>query len=98
MMELIDQLSTQAMFVGVQVMGTDPMIFLTRVTAPFIFGTIVVLNMLQNSLFAQMAQPRKVRVMRTAERGRAVLHDPEVVADLALGVGAPREAIARANR
>jgi len=24
---------------------------------------------------AQMAQPRKVRVMRTAERGRAVLHD-----------------------
>ena len=48
-----------AMFVGVQVMGTDPMIFLTRVTAPFIFGTIVVLNMLQNSLFAKMAQPLK---------------------------------------
>ena len=40
-------------------MGLDPMIFLTRVTVPFIFGTIIVLNMLQNSLFAKMAQPVK---------------------------------------
>jgi hypothetical protein len=32
---------------------------LTRVTAPFIFGTIIVLNMLQNSLFAKMRQPLK---------------------------------------
>ena len=32
---------------------------LTRVTAPFIFGTIIVLNMLQNSLFATLAQPLK---------------------------------------
>ena len=48
-----------AMFAGVEVMGIDPMIFLTRVTAPFIFGTIIVLNMLQNSLFAKMAQPMK---------------------------------------
>jgi hypothetical protein len=29
------------------------------VTAPFIFGSIIVLNMLQNSLFARMAQPLK---------------------------------------
>jgi hypothetical protein len=35
----------------------DPMWVLTRVTAPFIFGTIVVLNMLQNSLFAALRQP-----------------------------------------
>jgi hypothetical protein len=48
-----------AMYVGVGLMGTDPMIFLTRVTAPFIFGTIIVLNMLQNSLVATMAQPLK---------------------------------------
>ena len=40
-------------------MSKDPMWVLTRVTAPFIFGTIVVLNMLQNSLFAKMAQPLK---------------------------------------
>jgi len=37
----------------------DPMWVLTRVTAPFIFGTIVVLNMLQNSLFAKLRQPLK---------------------------------------
>jgi hypothetical protein len=48
-----------AMWVGVGMMGMDPMTFLTRVTVPFIFGTIIVLNMLQNSLFASMAQPAK---------------------------------------
>ncbi len=37
----------------------DPMWVLTRVTAPFIFGTMVVLNMLQNSLFARLRQPLK---------------------------------------
>ena len=35
------------------------MAFLTEVTVPFIFGSIIVLNMLQNSLFAKMAQPVK---------------------------------------
>jgi len=37
----------------------DPMWVLTRVSAPVIFGTIVVLNMLGNSLFAKLAQPLK---------------------------------------
>jgi len=45
--------------IGIQAMGVDPMVFLTRVTVPFIFGTIIVLNMLQNSLFATLAQPSK---------------------------------------
>jgi hypothetical protein len=45
--------------IGIGAMGMDPMVFLTRVTVPFIFGTIIVLNMLQNSLFATMAQPMK---------------------------------------
>ena len=36
--------------------GMEPMFVLTRVTAPFIFGTIIVLNMLQNSLFAGVTQ------------------------------------------
>ena len=40
-------------------LGIDPMYVLTRFTAPFIFGTIVVLNMLQGSLFARMHQPLK---------------------------------------
>jgi hypothetical protein len=39
--------------------GLRPMYILTRVTAPFIFGTIIVLNMLQNSLFASLTQPAK---------------------------------------
>src|SRR5262245_31572908 len=40
-------------------LGVDPMYLLTRFTAPFIFGTIVVLNMLQNSSFARLRQPVK---------------------------------------
>lgn len=48
-----------ATYVGQTVMGTDPMVFLTRVTVPFIFGSIVVLNMLQNSLAASLKQPVK---------------------------------------
>ena len=40
-------------------MSKDPMWVLTRVTAPFIFGTIIVLNMLQNSLCARLRQPLK---------------------------------------
>jgi hypothetical protein len=37
--------------------GMAPMFILTGVTAPFIFGTIIVLNMLQNSPFACIARP-----------------------------------------
>jgi len=32
---------------------------LTSITAPFIFGSILVLNMFQNSLYATLAQPVK---------------------------------------
>jgi hypothetical protein len=46
-----------AMWVGIGLLGADPMSFLTGVTAPFIFGTIIMLNMLQNSLFSTMTQP-----------------------------------------
>ena len=56
-------------------MGTDPMIFLTRVTVPFIFGTIIVLNMLQNSLFAKMTQP----VKGAGQRHRGDRHRPGAV-------------------
>jgi hypothetical protein len=47
------------MWVTLGVIGMDPMIVLTRVTAPVIFGAIIVLNMLQNSLFEGKAQPLK---------------------------------------
>jgi hypothetical protein len=51
------------MWVTLGVIGMDPMIVLTRVTAPAIFGSIIVLNMLQNSLcsflFGAKTQPLK---------------------------------------
>src|SRR5437867_11209535 len=39
--------------------GMDVMAFLVRVPVPFIFGTIIVMNMLQGSLFAKRTQPVK---------------------------------------
>jgi hypothetical protein len=47
------------MWVTLDLIGMDPMIVLTRLTAPVIFGAIIVLNMLQNSLFDGKAQPLK---------------------------------------
>ena len=47
------------MWVTLGPLSVDPMYVLTRLTAPFIFGTIIVLNMLQNSVFARMQQPLK---------------------------------------
>jgi uncharacterized membrane protein AbrB (regulator of aidB expression) len=35
------------------------MVFLVTVPIPYIFGTIIVLNMLQNSLMAKLTQPAK---------------------------------------
>jgi hypothetical protein len=46
-------------YVGVAAMAMDPLQFMVRVPIPFIFGTIIVLNMLQGSLFAKAAQPLK---------------------------------------
>lgn len=47
------------MWITTGILALDPMYVLTRVAAPFIFGTIIVLNMLQNSLFATLRQPLK---------------------------------------
>lgn len=46
-------------YIGVFAMGMDPITFMVAVPIPFIFGTIIVLNMLQNSLFAKKTQPVK---------------------------------------
>ena len=45
--------------IGTRSLNMDVVVFLVRVPIPFIFGTIVVLNMLQNSLFAKISQPAK---------------------------------------
>ena len=52
-------LGALAYYVGVNMMGMDPMIFLTSGPIPFIFGTIVLLNMMHNSIFAKFSQPLK---------------------------------------
>lgn len=44
---------------GVGLLKLDPMTFLVTAPVPYIFGTIVVLNMFQNSLFAKLTQPMK---------------------------------------
>jgi hypothetical protein len=48
-----------AFYIGVVAMGMDPVAFMVRVPVPFIFGTIVVQNMLKGSLFAGQKQPVK---------------------------------------
>jgi hypothetical protein len=48
-----------AFYIGVDVMKMDVVVFQDTVPIPFIFGTIVVLNMLQGSLFAKLTQPLK---------------------------------------
>ncbi len=46
-----------AFSIGVVALGMDVVQFMVRVPVPFIFGTIVVLNMLKGSLFARYGQP-----------------------------------------
>jgi hypothetical protein len=46
-------------YIGIFTLAMDPLTFMVRVPIPFIFGTIIVLNMLQNSLFAKQTQPVK---------------------------------------
>jgi hypothetical protein len=48
-----------AFWIGTSVLQMDVMIFMLTVPIPYIFGTIVVLNMLQNSLTAKLAQPAR---------------------------------------
>lgn len=46
-------------WIGVGVMQMDPMVFMVTVPIPYIFGTIIVLNMFQNSLVGKLSQPAK---------------------------------------
>ena len=48
-----------AFYVGVNVMHMDVVRFLVRVSVPLIFGSIVVLNMLGNTLAGKLKQPLK---------------------------------------
>jgi len=46
-------------YLGTRTFGMTPPAFLVTVPVPFIFGSVVLLNMLQHSLFAGRAQPVK---------------------------------------
>jgi|SRR5665213_2065837 len=48
-----------AYYIGVKALGMDVVSFMVHVPVIYIFGTIIVLNMLQGSLFEKMAQPLK---------------------------------------
>jgi hypothetical protein len=48
-----------AFWIGVGILKLDVMAFLVTAPVPYIFGTIVVLNMFQNSLFQNLTQPLK---------------------------------------
>jgi hypothetical protein len=48
-----------AFYIGTSVLKMDPVAFMVTVPIPFIFGTIIVLNMLQGSLFGTLKQPLK---------------------------------------
>ena len=46
-------------YIGTVVMAMDPVIYMVRVPVAYLFGSIVVLNIFQNSLFAKLPQPTK---------------------------------------
>ena len=46
-------------WIGVSLMQMDVMVFMLTVPIPYIFGSIIVLNMLQNSVMAKLTQPAK---------------------------------------
>ena len=52
-------LGSAIFYVGVVAQGMDPVAFMVDVPVPFIFGTIVVQNMLKGSLFEGLTQPGK---------------------------------------
>jgi hypothetical protein len=79
------------MWITTSVLALDPMYVLTRVTAPFIFGTIIVLNMLQNSLFATLRQPLKgaANALAAAVIGGVLAHLYGRVDRLLVGIELP---------
>src|SRR5207244_1629410 len=52
-------LGAVAYTIGTRVVGSAAPVFLVRVPIPFIFGSIVLLNMLRGALFARYSQPAR---------------------------------------
>jgi hypothetical protein len=56
---LVLVIGAAALLIGVGLLRTEAPVFMIQAPIPFVFGTIVVLNMLQGSLFKKLAQPLK---------------------------------------
>ena len=76
---------------GIAVLGMDPVAFMVRVPVPFIFGTIVIQNMLKGSLFAAWAQPAKgiLNVAAVIVIGQALAGLYAALAPVVRGRGTP---------
>jgi hypothetical protein len=76
-----------AFWIGVDVMNMDVMVFLVTVPIPYIFGSIVVLNMLQNSLIGKLTQPGKgvANALLVAIIGTALAEIYRVLAPIVTG-------------
>jgi hypothetical protein len=73
------------------VMGMDVVAFMVRVPIPFIFGTIIVLNMMHGSLFGKLAQPLKgvLNVVASAVIGVALAQVYGLLAPVVTGAVKP---------
>lgn len=80
-----------AYYLGVTVAGMDAVAFMVEVPIPFIFGTIIVLNMLQGSLFRNLDQPLRgvVNALAAAVVGVALARIYGALAPLVSGTVNP---------
>jgi hypothetical protein len=76
-----------AFYIGVDVMKMDVVSFMIRVPIPFVFGTIIVLNMMHGSLFGKLAQPLKgvLNVIASAVIGTVLAEIYSALAPLVTG-------------
>jgi len=78
-------------YLGVYAAGMDVVAFMVKVPIPFIFGTIIVLNMMQASLFGKLAQPLKgvLNAIASAAIGLALALLYGALAPLVTGIVKP---------
>jgi hypothetical protein len=76
-----------AFYIGVDLMKMDVVSFMVRVPIPFVFGTIIVLNMMHGSLFGKLAQPLKgvLNVIASAAIGTVLAEIYAALAPLVTG-------------
>ncbi len=76
-----------AFYIGVYLVKMDVVSFMVRVPIPFVFGTIIVLNMMHGSLFGKLTQPLKgvLNVIASAAIGTVLAEIYAALAPLVTG-------------